>query len=307
MTSTATRASCDALCASIGSPTTSPIAKIDGSSVRRCSSTLMKPRRVDLHARLVEAGDRRSSAAGRPTTSTRSNICSSASAPRPRSVTRIPSRLVLHLDDLRVQQDRSRTVSSSRFGEDVHEIAIGAGQQPGRHFDDGDLAAERRVHRAQFQSDVAAADDEQRLRNVRQIERAGRIHHARTVDRRAPGSRRARAGREDRVLERQRLLAAAASVDFERRAHRRTPPCPARTVPCAASRAGPRPPVSLSTTPSLNPRSLSRSIFGSANRCPRSSACCASSITWRRGAAPWKECSRDRGRRRRDSLPDRRA
>ena len=32
------------MCASIGSPTTSPIAKIDGSAVRRCSSTMMKPR-----------------------------------------------------------------------------------------------------------------------------------------------------------------------------------------------------------------------------------------------------------------------
>ena len=57
--SIATRASCDALCASIGSPATSPIAKIVGSAVRRWPSVSMNPLRVDLHPRGLEARDLR--------------------------------------------------------------------------------------------------------------------------------------------------------------------------------------------------------------------------------------------------------
>ncbi len=43
MASMATRASCDALCASIGSPATSPMANTVGSVVRRWPSVSMKP------------------------------------------------------------------------------------------------------------------------------------------------------------------------------------------------------------------------------------------------------------------------
>ena len=59
MASMATRASCDALCASIGSPATSPMANTVGSAVRRWPSVSMKPLRVDLDPRLVEAVDLR--------------------------------------------------------------------------------------------------------------------------------------------------------------------------------------------------------------------------------------------------------
>ena len=85
------------------------------------------------------------------------------------------------------------------------EIAIRAGQQSARHFDDRDLRAERGVDRAELEADVAAADDEQRLRDVGQIERGGRVHQARALDRQARHGRRPRTGRDDRVLERQRL------------------------------------------------------------------------------------------------------
>ena len=57
-------------------------------AVRRCSSTMMKPRCVDLDLRLVEARESSSSAGGRPTTSTRSNTCSVALEPSPSKVTR---------------------------------------------------------------------------------------------------------------------------------------------------------------------------------------------------------------------------
>ena len=43
MASMATRASCEALCASIGSPATSPMANTVGSAVRRWPSVSMKP------------------------------------------------------------------------------------------------------------------------------------------------------------------------------------------------------------------------------------------------------------------------
>ena len=99
-------------------------------------------------------------------------------------------------DDARVQQHRLHEAVDA-LREDVHEIAVGAGQQPRRHLDDGDGAAERRVDRAEFEADVAAADDEQRLRNVRQVERAGRIHHARVVHLEHRRNRRRRPGRED--------------------------------------------------------------------------------------------------------------
>ena len=94
------------------------------------------------------------------------------------------------------------------LGEDVDEVAVGAGQQPGRHLDDRDGAAERRVDRAQLEADVAAADDEERLRDVRQIERRGGIHHARVVHLQRRRNRRRRSGRENRVLELDRFLAA---------------------------------------------------------------------------------------------------
>ena len=57
MASTATRASCDALCASIGSPATSPIANIVGSAVRRWPSVSMKPLASTFTRVLVEPVD----------------------------------------------------------------------------------------------------------------------------------------------------------------------------------------------------------------------------------------------------------
>ena len=148
ITSTATRPSCDALCASIGSPTTSPMAKIDGS----CGAALLvdddEAALVDLHARPVEAGDLRvrppaDRRPARDRTAARSRARAfaferdaDAARPRPSSARRAcSSSTALHrlLDALR---------------EDVDEIAIGARQQARRHLDDGDRAAERGVDRS---------------------------------------------------------------------------------------------------------------------------------------------------------------
>ena len=54
-TSAATLPSCDALWASIGSPATSPIARMCGSAVRCCSSTTTKPAVVDFDLRVLQA------------------------------------------------------------------------------------------------------------------------------------------------------------------------------------------------------------------------------------------------------------
>ena len=47
-----------------------------------------------------------------------------------------------------------------------NEITIGSGKKSGQHFDDSDFRAESGIDRAEFQTDVAAADHEQSLWNV---------------------------------------------------------------------------------------------------------------------------------------------
>ena len=91
-----------------------------------------------------------------------------------------PAGLGLHLHDARIQQHGLHRLPDA-LGQHVNQVAIGAGQEAARHFDDRDGAAERRVDRAELEADVAAADDQQRLRDVGQVERRGRIHHARVV------------------------------------------------------------------------------------------------------------------------------
>jgi hypothetical protein len=67
---------------------------------------------------------------------------------------------LLHRDDLGVEQHRLAHALDP-LGENVHEVAVGTGQQAAGHLDDRDLGAERRIHRSQLETDVAAADDEQ--------------------------------------------------------------------------------------------------------------------------------------------------
>ena len=76
------------------------------------------------------------------------------------------------------------------------------GSRPGVISTTVTFAAERRVDAAELEADVAAADHEQRLRDVRQVERAGRVHHARAVDARPRHLRRAAEPvGDDRVVE----------------------------------------------------------------------------------------------------------
>ena len=240
-------------------------------------------------------------------TSTRSNVCSLSASARPSpSIEDLDAVLgLLHAGDARLQQNLvQRRLEPPR--EERDEIAIGAGQQAGRHLDDRDLGAERGVDRSEFQADVAAADDEQRLRNLRQIERAGRIHHARRCRSTGPALRRMRAGRDDRVLERR-----AASAVPPAAGDRSMLSVFASTndalpwmyvILRMLATAGRAPPVSFSTTLSLNARSLSRSIFGSrVGQAPVRRVLRLARRPWRRAAAPSTGCIRDRGTRRRDS------
>ena len=122
-------------------------------------------------------------------TSTRSNICALSASARPSpSIRTLMPFLASFMSVTRVLSRILCSVCLEPAREERDEIAIGAGQQPVGHFDDRDLRAERRVDRAQLETDVAAADDQQRLRNLRQVERAGRVHHAIAVDRRGPES-----------------------------------------------------------------------------------------------------------------------
>ena len=144
------------------------------------------------------------------------------------------SLLVLERFDRGIEQDRGEKFFQPLV-QRQHQIAVGAGQQAGHHFDASHFAAERGVNRSQFQSDVAAADDEQRFRNVGQIECAGRIHQARAVELEARHDGRTRSGRDDDAVEGQVLFAAAPqSSSLLAWSHSRRRLCPARTARSAA-------------------------------------------------------------------------
>ena len=110
-------------------------------------------------------------------------------------------------DDLRAEEHLVEGLLDL-LGQHVHQVAIGPGQQPGRHLDDGDLAAQRRVHAAELEADVATADDQQRSGHAFQVERRGRVHDPRAVEGQARHLRRLRPDGDDGVLE-GHLLAAA--------------------------------------------------------------------------------------------------
>ena len=231
MASTAMRPSCDALCASIGSPATSPMAKIDGSLVRRCSSTTMKPRAVDLHGGPLQPRDIRVRPAADRDEHAVEDLLGPARRPRPPSrTTRIPSDTSVMLATFVLSSTRFASFADS-LRQNVDEIAVGAGQQTRRHLDDGDLAAEGRVDAAELEADVAAADDEQRFRHVGQIERSRGVPDARAVERQAWHACRPRPGRQDGVLELDLLVAAVLQGRREDGADRRSPPCPGDAGP----------------------------------------------------------------------------
>ena len=194
----------------------------------------------------------------------------------------MPSASAVIRDDLACSAAPPSSIWPMRFGEHVDEIAVGARQQPGRHLDDVTCAAERGVDAAQLEADVAAADDEQRLRDVaadraRRVESMTRgLSSARATARHSPGrepvariacsnctvlfaavvQRHAQVVRVDDLGEALEVLHLAMLDE----------------LPGAAGQPARRPWF-------LNSRSLSRSIVGSPNSTPHAAAWRDSSIT----------------------------
>ncbi len=85
------------------------------------------------------------------------------------------------------------------------DLAVDARQNVIEEFDDRHLGAEPPPHRAELEPDDAGADDEELLRHVGELERAGRGHDALFVDVDAGQPRHVGPGGDDDVLGLQRL------------------------------------------------------------------------------------------------------
>ena len=95
-----------------------------------------------------------------------------------------------------------------------HQVRIGARHELRRELDHANLRAERVVHGRHLEADDAAADDQQPLRHVAELERAGRIDDARIVrDERQFDGLGAR--RDDALLEADLLRLAVVARDFD--------------------------------------------------------------------------------------------
>ena len=160
----------------------------------------------------------------RPTaTSTRSNTCGPPGAFFPSKRDGQTLLVVLHAGHFRLEENRLAYVCHA-LGDHRREIAIGARQQAVGHLDNGHLRSQRGVHRPKLEPDVPAADDQQTIRHVRQLERGRRIEHLRAVDRHVRHRRRARSGRDDDVVGLD-LLLASRGFDAQRlRIHERRAP-----------------------------------------------------------------------------------
>ena len=86
-------------------------------------------------------------------------------------------------------------------------VAVEAGQDLVEKFDHRDLGAEPPPHRAELEPDHAAADHDQVLGHLRQLQRAGRIDDPLLVDLDARQRSDRRAGGDDDVLRAHRAVA----------------------------------------------------------------------------------------------------
>ena len=298
MTSAATLPSCVALCASIGSPTTSPMAKMCGTFVRRCASTPMKPR--SSTATPACSAPTSPPLGLRPTASRiRSYVCGSGALV---ALERHGQAVVagLHRGHLRLQVDRGVALLDAAL-QRPDEVAVGPGHEPVEGLDDRDLRAEGVVDRRHLQADDPAADDQQPAGDVLQRERARAVDDARVVGQERQRDR-AGADGDDRVVEADRRVADLQHVvGGERRlAMDDGRPCAAwRGRPGRRSAARRRSP---STRRARGGRSAARRTRCRARPSPRSRRRPSP-----RAAAPWTGCTRRSGRRHRARRSARRA
>jgi len=122
---------------------------------------------------------------------------------------------VLDRSDRGVEQDSIEQLFEALVQRE-NEIAVGAGKQAGEHFDDRDARAQRGVNRAEFKADVPAADDQQATGNIIEIESAGGIHHARSIELQCWDNCRAGAGCDDDAVEGERFLRAVGFRNAQR-------------------------------------------------------------------------------------------
>jgi concentrative nucleoside transporter, CNT family len=108
----------------------------------------------------------------------------------------------LDAGDLGVQVERLELLPQAIL-QRLDQVAVYGRQEAVGELDDGDLRTECRVDGADFQPDVAPADDQQPLGDVGEQERCGRIHHALIADGERLGQRRQRAGGDNAMLEAQ--------------------------------------------------------------------------------------------------------
>ena len=92
-----------------------------------------------------------------------------------------------------------------------------------QQLDDGHLAAEAAVDRRELDADGAAAHDDQRLRNLLEVNRLVAGDDARVIDLDARHAARRRAGRDDDLLRLERLLVALEDFHLARPASRAVP------------------------------------------------------------------------------------
>ena len=120
--------------------------------------------------------------------------------------------LVDQAEEFRARVDRLELLLES-FVQRADEVAIDAGQQAVGHLDHGDAAAQRGVHGAHFQANVAAANHQQRLRRVDQLQGRGGIHDPRSRQIEGGNPRRPRTRRDDAMLEANAVVGQGLSVD----------------------------------------------------------------------------------------------
>ena len=91
-----------------------------------------------------------------------------------------PALLGRNRDHLGLQVDRL-VAPGDPLLQRLDEVSIGSGEQLVEQLDDRDLRAERVVDGRELESDDPAADHEQPLRDVRKLERVGRVDDPRIV------------------------------------------------------------------------------------------------------------------------------
>jgi len=101
-------------------------------------------------------------------------------------------------------------------GQRLDERTVDARQEAVGHLDDRHLAPERRVDLPELEADVAAADDEEPLGHVGELERRCRVDDAIAGCGEAGQAHRRRARRDDRVLEAHLLRLVTLHVELAR-------------------------------------------------------------------------------------------